>query len=256
MGNLALIVDKRDENEMRNNASRRLRSEGFIPAVMYGLGGDPVSIKIDGKKFKEMLKDKSISSLIFDIHINGAGKNKKETTIIKDIQRNPITREFQHLDFFRIEMEKEVEISVPVSIVNEEESLGVKEDGGVIQHGLRELHVSCLPVDIPERIEFDIKDLRMGDIVRVSEIEVEDKVKILNDPNEVVVSIIHPTHLVVEEEVEEVEEEAVEEEPEVIGKGKEEDREKLKKEEQKEEPPKAQQQQQQQQKQHPSKKQK
>ena len=212
---------------------------------MYGLGGDPVNIKVGEKKFKEMLKDRSILSLIFDIHINGAGKNKKETAILKDVQRNPITREFQHLDFLRIEMEKEVETSVPVLIVNEEESLGVKEDGGVLQHGLRELHVSCLPMDIPEKIKFDIKDLRMGDIVRVSEIEVEDKVKILNDPNEVVVSIIHPTHLVVEEEVEEVEEEAVEGEPEIIGKGKEEDREKLKEEEQKkEEPQKTQQQQQ------------
>jgi len=255
MGNLALLVDKRDENEIGKNASRRLRSGDFIPAVMYGLGGDPVNIKVDEKKFKEMLKDRSILSLIFDIHINGAGKNKKETAILKDVQRNPITREFQHLDFLRIEMEKEVETSVPILIVNEEESLGVKEDGGVLQHGLRELHVSCLPVDIPEKIKFDIKDLRMGDIVRVSEIEVEDKVKILNDPNEVVVSIIHPTHLVVEEEVEEVEEEAVEEEPEIIGKGKEEDREKPKEEElKKEEPPKAQQQQQPQQ--HPSQKRK
>ncbi len=255
MGNLALIVDKRDENEIGKNASRRLRSGDFIPAVMYGLGGDPVNIKVDEKKFKEMLKDRSILSLIFDIHINGAGKNKKETAILKDVQRNPITREFQHLDFLRIEMEKEVETSVPVLIVNEEESLGVKEDGGVLQHGLRELHVSCLPMDIPEKIKFDIKDLRMGDIVRVSGIEVEDKVKILNDPNEVVVSIIHPTHLVVEEEVEEVEEEAVEGEPEIIGKGKEEDREKPKEEEQKkEEPQKAQQQQQPQQ--HPSQKRK
>lgn len=117
-------------------------------------------------------------------------------------------------------MEKEIETTVPIHIINEEVAVGIKEGGGVLQHGLRELHISCLPADISEYIEYDIKDLDMGVTVRVSDINISDKIKILNDPEEVVVSIIHPTQLKEEEvAVEEGAEEGIVE-PEVIGKEK------------------------------------
>jgi large subunit ribosomal protein L25 len=122
-------------------------------------------------------------------------------------------------------MEKEVETAVHVVILNEEESIGVKEEGGVVQHGLRELHISCLPGDIPESITYDIKDLALGHGIKVSDIVVNDKIKILNDPDEVVVSIIHPTHLIVEE-APVAEEEAAAVEPELIAKEKDTDKEK------------------------------
>jgi large subunit ribosomal protein L25 len=154
------------------------------------------------------------------MHIDGAKKNKKETVLIKEFQRDPITREFLNVDFLRIQMEKEIETTVPIHIINEEVAVGIKEGGGVLQHGLRELHISCLPADISEYIEYDIKDLDMGVTVRVSDINISDKIKILNDPEEVVVSIIHPTQLKEEEvAVEEGAEEGIVE-PEVIGKEK------------------------------------
>ncbi len=223
MENIALAVEKRNDNEIKNNASRRLRNSNYIPAVMYGLNREPVSIKVNEKEFKKLLKGRSIFSLIFDMQVDETKKNKKETVLIKDFQRDPITREFLHLDFLRIQMEKEIETSIPVHIINEEIALGVKEVGGVLQHGLRELHISCLPKDIPEYVEYDIKDLDMGIAIRVSDIEISDKIKILNDPEEVVVSIIHPTQLKEEELVPEEEAEGEEiAEPEVIGKEKEE----------------------------------
>ena len=155
------------------------------------------------------------------MHIDGAKKNNKEAVLIKEFQRDPVTREFLNVDFLRIQMEKEIETTVPIHIINEEVAVGIKDDGGVLQHGLRELHIYCFPADIPEYIEYDIKDLDMGITVRVSDINISDKIKILNDPGEVVVSIIHPTQLKEEELV--TEEEAVEVvEPEVIGKEKEE----------------------------------
>jgi len=223
MENIVLAVEKRNDNEIKNNASRRLRNSNYIPAVMYGLNREPVSIKVNEKEFKKLLKGRSIFSLIFDMQVDETKKNKKETVLIKDFQRDPITREFLHLDFLRIQMEKEIETSIPVHIINEEIALGVKEVGGVLQHGLRELHISCLPKDIPEYVEYDIKDLDMGIAIRVSDIEISDKIKILNDPEEVVVSIIHPTQLKEEELVPEEEAEGEEiAEPEVIGKEKEE----------------------------------
>lgn len=220
MENIALAVEKRNDSEIKSNASRRLRNKHYIPAVVYGLKEEPVSIKVKEKEFKDLLKGRSIYSLIFDMHVDGAKKNKKETVLIKEFQRDPITREFLNVDFLRIQMEKEIETTVPIHIINEEVAVGIKEGGGVLQHGLRELHISCLPADISEYIEYDIKDLDMGVTVRVSDINISDKIKILNDPEEVVVSIIHPTQLKEELVTEEEAEKVVE--PEVIGKEKEE----------------------------------
>ncbi len=217
METLELSVEQRDKKELKNNASRRLRRADFIPAVLYGLKKGPVSIKVDAKMLKEILRQKGTLNLIFDISINGS--KKKESVILKDIQRDPISRDFLHLDFLRIEMEKEVETSVPLEIVNTDIAIGVKEEGGVIQHSLRELHISCLPKDIPGSVKFDIQELTIGDSVKVEDLEVEVEVKILNDPNEIVASIIHPSQLIEEEE----EEEEIEEEPEIIGKEKEEE---------------------------------
>jgi large subunit ribosomal protein L25 len=222
MDNIVLEVERRSEKEIKNKISRKLRNKNYIPAVVYGLKGEPVSIKIEENKLKDVLKGKSIYSIILNLKLDGKKKDGNETVLIKEFQRDPITRGFLHLDFLRIQMEKEIETTVPVHITNEEIAVGIKEKGGVLQHGLRELHISCLPADIPDYIEYDIKNLDMGLAVRVSEISISDKVKILNDPDEVIVSIIHPTQLK-EEEV--APEEGAEEEvtePEVIGKGKEE----------------------------------
>ena len=223
MSNVVLNVEKRSDNELKKNASRRLRASGYVPGTIYGLNLQPVSIKVDAVKFKDILKGRSMANLILDIHVRDDGKEKKETTLIKEVQKHPINSRLIHIDFIRIQMKKEVETSVPVIILNEEESIGVKEDGGVIQHSLREIHVSCLPTDIPENVEIDLLELHLGDIVRVEDVDLGEKIKILSNPEEVIVSIIHPTHLVVEEpeveEEEELEEEA--EEPELIGKEKE-----------------------------------
>ncbi len=222
MDNIVLEVERRNEKEIKNKISRKLRNKSYIPAVVYGLKKEPVSIKVEEKKLKDVLKGKSIFSMIFNLQIDGKKKNGDEAVLIKEFQRDPITRGFLHLDFLRIQMEKEIETTVPIRIINEEIAVGIKEKGGVLQHGLREIHISCLPADIPDYIEYDIKDLDMGLAVRVSELSISDKIKILNEADEVIVSIIHPTQLK-EEEV--APEEGAEEEipePEVIGKGKEE----------------------------------
>ncbi len=222
MKNIALAVEKRSDSEIKSKASRRLRNKHYIPAVVYGLKEEPVSIKIREKEFKGLVKGKSIYSLIFDLHIDDAKKNTKEAVLVKEFQRDPITSEFLNLDFLRIQMKKEIETTVPIHIINEEIAVGIKDGGGVLQHGLRELHIFCLPADIPDHIECDIKDLDMGVAVRVSDINISDKIKILNEPEEVVVSIIHPSQLKEKELAAEEEAEEEVEEPEVIGKEKEE----------------------------------
>ena len=231
MKNIELQVEAREKSELRKDVSRKLALLDYIPAVIYGLEKDPASVKVQRKVIAKLLKGHNISSIIFDIHLDKGAKDK-EAVIIKEYQRDPISRELRHLDFLRIQMKKEIETSVPVKILNEDIATGIKEDGGVLQHGLRELHIICLPADIPENIEYDIKDLGMNEIIRVENIEIEEKIRILNDPSEVLLSIIPPTELKEEElvpegeegeEGEELEEGA--EEPELIGKKKPEDEE-------------------------------
>ncbi|MBN2073753.1 MAG: 50S ribosomal protein L25 [Actinobacteria bacterium] len=219
MSNLALKAEARDGKEIGNRSARKLGRLNYIPAVMYGLNKEPVNIKVNKKDFTDLLRGHSISSTIFDIHTETDSK-KKESVIVKEYQKDPISRELMHLDFLRIEMKKEIETSVPIRILNEDISVGIKESGGVLQHGLRELHISCLPSDIPEHVDYDIQALGMGETIRVEDIKAGDRVRIMNDPQEVIVSIIPPTQLREEEAVaEEVEAEEARE-PEVIGKGK------------------------------------
>ncbi|MCG9479247.1 MAG: 50S ribosomal protein L25 [Actinomycetia bacterium] len=210
MESLSLTVDKREDKELGNNASRRLRRENYIPGVLYGLAKEPITLKIDAQQFSQIIKGKGTANLIFNLSVNGS--KKKESVILKDIQKHPITRNFLHLDFLRIEMAREVEAQVPIHILNDDIAIGVKEEGGVMQHSLRELHIACLPKDIPESIDYDIRELAIGDSVKVSDLEVGENIRVISDLNEVIVSIIHPSQLI-EEEVEE----EVEEEPELIG---------------------------------------
>jgi len=159
------------------------------------------------------------ASYRLDVSLDGKGKDK-DSVIIKEYQRDPISNELRHLDFLRIEMKKEIETSVPISILNSDIAVGIKDMGGVLQHGLRELDISCLPSDIPEHIDYDIKDLEMNVIIRVENIEVGDKVRILNEPSEVIVSIIPPTELKEEEPAAGEAGEEEMEEPELVGREK------------------------------------
>lgn len=216
MKNIAIKVEKRNEKEVKNNIARKLDRADYLPAVIYGLKKEPAIIKIKRKELTALLKGHSISSIIFDVQIDGKSKDK-EAAIIKEYQRDPISRKLMHLDFLRIEMKEEIETVVPVRILNEDIAIGIKDDGGVLQHGLREFRILCLPTDIPEQIDYDIRELGMNEIIRVENVEVDEKIKILNGPSEVIVSIIPPTELKEEELVTEEEAEEGAEEPEVVG---------------------------------------
>ncbi|MDD5659354.1 MAG: 50S ribosomal protein L25 [Actinomycetota bacterium] len=200
MENLVLEIKKRSSDELKNNSSRRLRKSGFIPAILYGLKSEPINVKVELKSFKELTKGKGISSNIFNLHLKeDGGKAKKIAALIKDFQVEPISREYSHLDFIRIKMEEEVTIQVPILILNEEKAYGIKEEGGVLQHALREMEIACLPKDIPDHIGIDISELKIGDIIKVSDVKVGDNMKVLSDADEMILTIIHATQLKEEE---------------------------------------------------------
>jgi large subunit ribosomal protein L25 len=215
MSNVAIKAEKRSNEELKRSASGRLRIAGYIPGTIYGLSQEPLNIKLSRAEFKEIIKGKSLNNIILDMHVKSDGKEKKETALIKEVQQNPMNLEYLHIDFMRIEMKTEVEASVHVSIINEESSIGVKVENGVVQHGLRELHITCLPSDIPDRIEYDIKDLSIGHIIRVSDLVLKDGIKVLNSPDEVIVAIVH-AHVEAEPVAAAVVEETEDAEPEVL----------------------------------------
>jgi large subunit ribosomal protein L25 len=192
MSNIAIKAEKRNNDELKRSASGRLRAAGFIPGTIYGQSKEPLNIKFSRSEFKEIIKGKSMNNIILEMHVKADGKEKKETALIKEVQQNPMNLEYLHIDFMRIEMKTEVEATVHVSIINEESSVGVKMENGVVQHGVRELHIICLPSDIPDKIEYDIRNLSIGHIIRVSDLVLKEGIKVLNSPEEVIVAIVHP----------------------------------------------------------------
>jgi len=187
------------------NGTRRLRREGKIPAVIYGKDIDSTPITVDAKEFLKIIKTHGETTLL-DLEI---GQNR-HTVLTKEIQRDTMRGVIVHVDFQKVSMTDKVEFNLPIVLKGDAE--GVKM-GGVLQFQKREVTAKAMPRDMIENLELDISNLRIGDILKVSDLKVSDKITILDDPEEVVVSVIAPR--VTEEEVT-----AGQEEPEVIEKGK------------------------------------
>ncbi len=219
------------ELELRENtgkgAAKRLRKMGRIPAILYGKGKKSLSVSMDPLKLREILSSETGENTLFSMIIGG--KKGKRTGMIKEFQKDPVTDEIIHADLIMIDIMKAIEVDVPVHL--EGTPVGVKEQGGILDFIVREVRVSCLPADIPEKIDLDVSQLSIGQHLSISDIQVKEEVKILDDPERTIVVISAPKVEEVAAPVEAEEEEA--EEPEVIKKGKEEAEEKEEKAEEK-----------------------
>ena len=186
--------------------ARKLRREGKIPGIYYHHGEEPIPFSVDRKAVQAILgQESSLLDITFD------GKETKKS-VIREMQFDPITNQPIHVDLMGIKMTERLTVTVSVHLLGIPK--GVKNDGGILQHLIRDIEIECLPSDIPDNIEIDVTALNIGDGLQVSTIELE-KVKILNDEDQVIANVIAPR--IVEEvvESEEVEEGA---EPEVVGK--------------------------------------
>ena len=184
---------------------------GKIPAVMYGPGKPPVVITVSPIEVKTILHSESGRNTIFGLSVDGSEQNN---AMVKDYQLDPVHGNLIHTDFLEIAMDRLLELTVNIEVTGEAE--GVKLDGGIMDIVTRSIEVECLPSDIPESIKVDVTPLKINDYIRVKNIQTDAKVKILTDPEVVVVTIVPP----IKEEVP-VEAAAVETaEPEVIKKGK------------------------------------
>lgn len=192
------------------NVNRRLRKAGKIPAVIYGPGKQPIVVSVDPHDVSTILHSETGRNSIIAISVDGT---EQSNAMVKDYQLDPVQGKLIHTDFLEIAMDRLLELTVNVEIIGEAE--GVKIDGGIMDFVTRTIEVECLPSDIPESIKVDVSHLKINDYIRVKNIQVDAKVKILSDPEIVIVTIVHPIK-------EEVPTEAPTEtaEPEVIKKGK------------------------------------
>lgn len=190
--------------------ARVLRREGRIPAVLYGPKTDSMMLSIDFKEFKQIVKKTNIGSVLLNLQIQN-GKTLSRPAMIKELQTDPVTGTFVHVDFYEIDMQRKINVSVPVVIRGK--SAGV-EEGGLLQIVRREIELFCLPTAIPESIEVDISDLTIGDSIHVQEITLPAEVELPEEIDFTVVTVLAPKveeEPVEEEELEEGEEAAEEE---------------------------------------------
>jgi large subunit ribosomal protein L25 len=199
------------------NEARRVRKEGKIPAVVYGAGKQSASVSVDPRVVSRILNSETGHNTIFDLTLDG----DQTKAMIVDWQYEPIKGRLLHIDLKRIAMDKVLRVSVPIVLVGE--SAGVKQEGGIMEHILREVEIECLPADIPSHIDADVAHLTFGKVLRVSELQKSDKIKFITDPNQ---PIAHVTavkeEVVATPEAVAADATAAPAEPEVIKKGKQE----------------------------------
>ena len=188
-------------NTVGKSPARALRREGLIPAVLYGPKRESMSLTVSPMDLEKIYKDSGTEQVVLKLVIEN-GVTQNVTVLVKEVQTSPVTRQYLHLDFLEISLDEEIVVRVPVEVTGK--SIGI-ERGGFLQLVRHELEVSCLPMDMPEKIEVDIANLDIGDAIHVEDITLDDKIKMLSEPGHTVLTVVAPT--VEEEELPEEEEE-------------------------------------------------
>ena len=154
-------------------ASRRLRRTGKIPAIVYGGGGEAVSISLPENQLVRHLQEEQFYSSVINLKIDGAA----EKVLLRDLQRHPARPVVLHADLQRVSSTEKLKVVVQLHFVNEEACAGVKNDGGKISKAMMDLEVYCLPKDIPEFVEVDVIDLTLGESIHISNLKLPEGVE-------------------------------------------------------------------------------
>ncbi|ACI21541.1 MULTISPECIES: 50S ribosomal protein L25 [Thermodesulfovibrio] len=206
MEKFILNVEKRERTG--KGIARQLRSKGIIPCVIYK-NGQSTPVQIPTKELYTFMNIATREKLFVTLKLDGQEKQ----AILQDYQVDPVTGKLLHVDFMEVSATEKIRVTIPVVLIGE--PIGVKQDKGVLQHGISEIEIEAIPEKIPGHIEVDVSHLEVGDAVHVSDIKFEEGIKVISNPEEVIATVT------VEEEEAEVApsiEETVE--PEVIKKGK------------------------------------
>ena len=192
-----------------NGPARRLREAGQIPAVLYGPKTESVLLSVNNNDFDLALKQGRSGQIILNLVVQNNGETYTRPAMIKELQVHPVSRNYLHIDFYEIDMDRKITVGIPIVTVGS--SVGV-ERGGVLQIIRRELEVQCLPFEVPESIEIDVTDMDMGDSIHLEDISLDGEVEFMGESNLTVVTVLSPKLEEEPEEEEELEEEDAEKE--------------------------------------------
>ena len=176
-------------------AAKRLRREGRIPAILYG-GSAPQTISIDPKSVLKMIHGHEGSTQLLSLKFDGGHGAGTRMAIIRDMQFDPVSEDLLHVDLQEVSADRAINVRVAVHPVGE--AIGVRDTKGILNLVIHELDISCLPTNIPERIDADVSELAIGDVLTVQDLKVPEGVRILNDPGQAVATVSPP---MAEEEV-------------------------------------------------------
>ncbi len=182
-----LKASLREEKGKEKN--KKLRAAGMVPGVVYRKGEATLSLKIDSKSLSKALHTDAGENVIIKLFVEGDKKKKERIVVIKELQKNPFKDTLVHLDLNEISLTETLKVKVP--LIAKGEAIGVKQEGGVLQHVIWEVEVECLPTNIPDKLEIDVTNLKIGGALSMKDVLPPEGVKILGDPEIIVVSVEH-----------------------------------------------------------------
>jgi large subunit ribosomal protein L25 len=181
-------LEARTRDSFGKNEARRTRREGFVPAVLYGGDGNKATaISVEPRALLRILHSESGANTLISLKLPGGGDAR---VLVKEYQLDPITHQVLHADFYRVAMDRAIQVTIPVVVKGEPK--GVKQQGGVLEFIRREIDIECLPADIPENVEVDVSELMLHQGVRVRDLPVHPKWKPLSEPEMMLVHVIMP----------------------------------------------------------------
>jgi large subunit ribosomal protein L25 len=195
----SFVVEAEVRTAQGKGASRRLRHQGKVPAILYGGKGEPQAIAVSHNELMKQLKVEAFYSHILTVKIGG----NSEQAVLKDLHRHPVRDEIMHMDLQRVLADQLLRMHVPLHFKGAEVAPGIKTGGGIIEHHLIQVEVECLPKDLPEYIEVELSHLNVNEAVHLSQLKLPENVVLveLKHGNDASVAAVHlPRAAVAEEE--------------------------------------------------------
>lgn len=171
-----IAVNATSRSVFGKGASRRLRRDNLVPAIVYGADQEPQAVQLKHNEVTKHLENEAFYSQLLQVSVDGG---ESVRCLLKDVQRHPYKQQILHMDFVRVVAGAELQVSVPLHFINEDICAGVKNEGGIISHTVNEVLVACLPRNIPENIEVDMAALAVGESLHLSQLTMPADVRLV-----------------------------------------------------------------------------
>jgi large subunit ribosomal protein L25 len=184
----SLVVESRARGG--KGVARKLRAAGRMPGVLYGRGREPLPIELDPRALDRILRTSGSGlNTLLDVTVSDRADLGESVALVKELQRDPVRGQLLHADLYLVDLTRTVEVEVPVQLTGKAKGV---ELGGILEHVLREVRLECLPRSIPDRIEVDVSDLDIGDVVHVRDLALPVDVRLVTDADLAVAHVATP----------------------------------------------------------------